>query len=45
MSDLNLTIEEENLEKIIEGFKKPETAECKEEQIEDMDTHGDVLLK
>ena len=49
MADLNLTIEEENLEKIIEGLKGQEAFDNKPkeevEENEEMDTHGDVLLK
>ena len=49
MVDLNITIEEENLEKIVQELKGPEMIEIKpEEKVEeneDMDTYGDVLLK
>ena len=45
MVDLNITLEEENLEKIMEDLKVPEAAGSMVEEKEDMDTNGDVLLK
>ena len=50
MTDLNITIEEQNLEKILQDLKDPEhesnpPLEVIDEKDEDMDTHGNVLLK
>ena len=49
MDDLNRTLEEENLEKVIKELSETNPAKIppKEElgDREDMDTHGDVLLK
>ena len=49
MTDLNITLEEENLEQIqeeVKGYEMDQTTPNKEEEnTEDMDTHGDILLK
>ena len=46
MVDLNITIEEANLKKILNKLKEPEVLENKpKEEVEEMDTYGNVLLK
>ena len=46
MVDLNITIEEANLKKILNKLKEPEVLENKpKEDVEEMDTYGNVLLK
>ena len=45
MSGLNITLEEENIEQILEGLTSPEIVKEEVEKIEDMDTHGNILLK